>query len=253
MLRFKVTGSEIRLIEQESLASGSVGVVVSQFEFDDEWNDYSRTAVFKRAGTIRDYMQLLDEDNKCVVPWEVLASQGKLLVGVFGSTTKDDTFIRTSRYAYAGDIYEGTNTNPTEPVEPTQNIYEQVLGLATEAHNSVTSVETAISGGSTGQVMTKLSNTDKDIGWVTIESGGGGKQSFILPFTAQDWVAVDDKYKLTISTSQHSLGISATVSTVERNTGTVFTNTTWTYTRSANGTINIVSDIAYDGRAILTE
>ena len=79
----EVKGCTISL-RQPPLAGGTVGDVTVEFHFDEVWNGYTRTAVFRAHG--KTVLMLLASD-RCTLPPEATAG-GDVLLGVFGVCTQ---------------------------------------------------------------------------------------------------------------------------------------------------------------------
>ena len=59
----------------------SVNYLYAGFTFSSDWpEETARIAIFKMGG--KAYKVLLDENNECIVPWEVLVNPGNMLVSV---------------------------------------------------------------------------------------------------------------------------------------------------------------------------
>ena len=104
------------------IASGGVNEVKIDFLFCDKWNNLTKTAVFYQTEDAV-YHQLLDEDNSCFVPWEVLRNPGFFYIGVFGSNEEK---TRTSEIARCV-IKQGAITEETAVPKPSPDIYAQIL------------------------------------------------------------------------------------------------------------------------------
>lgn len=101
---------------REPVTSGSVNVYEVQFEFSDDWDGLTRTAVF-RAGKTEISVQLVDTD-RCVLPWEVLAEPDlRLWAGVYG--TQSGALVLPTVWESLGTILEGAlpgdETRPPTP------------------------------------------------------------------------------------------------------------------------------------------
>lgn len=80
--------NQLTVRQREPVTSGSVHVCLVSFQFSKEWDNLTRTAVF-RAGT-ESRAALLDETGQCAVPWEVLQASGvRLYAGVYGAKGND--------------------------------------------------------------------------------------------------------------------------------------------------------------------
>ena len=116
------TDQVLAVSDRPIISSGNINVDRIQFQFCAKWNDYVKTAVFYR--TAKDvYHVLLDEQDSCFIPKEVLCSSGLLHIGVFGIK---DTVRRTSSVVtYRVEL--GTITEATAVPDPTPDIYTQIL------------------------------------------------------------------------------------------------------------------------------
>lgn len=107
----------------EPVTSGSVNVYDVHFEFSPDWQGMTRTAVFRSTGN--PVSVLLDEDNRCTIPWYVLTTQNRdLSVGVYG-TIGDDVVLPTI-WASLGPILEGAAPGD-DARPPTPELWQQEL------------------------------------------------------------------------------------------------------------------------------
>jgi hypothetical protein len=109
-------------VSELKLASGNRNSVEIHVGFSAEWNGYTKSAVFftDRDSTV---YEMLMEDDKCIVPSEVLSSHGVMYVGVRGVTPDavKTTFLLRYRVAKGAPIGTGT------AVEPTSDLCQQIL------------------------------------------------------------------------------------------------------------------------------
>ena len=113
----------LKLNEKEMLTSGSVNVYEVQFTFDSDWDGLDRMAVFRAGNKSR--AVLLDETNRCMIPWEVLqTSRQTLYAGVYGSLN-GETVLPTI-WTSLGTIIPGTNTAELS-APPTPSIWDDLL------------------------------------------------------------------------------------------------------------------------------
>ena len=111
--------------QREPVTSGSVNVYEARFEFSEDWDGLTRTAVFRAGPASRSV--LLDDSNACVVPWEVLEHHHpltRLMAGVYG--TRDGDVVLPTVWASLGVIQEGAA--PRGDVRPpTPELWQQAL------------------------------------------------------------------------------------------------------------------------------
>ena len=119
-------GRDIQRCEYTVLTARSVETVTAHFDFDAEWDGYTKTAVFASGDTKR---VLLDRSNQCIVPWEVLTQPGRLQIGVVGMDGgKILPSVKATVY-----INKGIYTDGTAPSEPTPTEYAQLISLSENA------------------------------------------------------------------------------------------------------------------------
>lgn len=130
MFKLQINKSIIKVKEKEPIVSGASNVYSVAFEFDSEWDNLMRTAVFKVESTAID---VILENNICTVPWEVLSKDniGKALwVGVFGS---DEDGVRLPAiWNQLGIIHPGTELG-VKAKKPRADIVAQIYSAAKEA------------------------------------------------------------------------------------------------------------------------
>ncbi len=128
MITIKLDKTKISVLSTEQLTSGSKNVYICQFSFNEDWDGLDRTAVFQAGSHNRKI--LLDGENNCQIPHEVLAAPGKnLYVGVRG--TRGGELVLPSRMINLGYIHIGAND--PEFTEPSPDAYGQILSFAREA------------------------------------------------------------------------------------------------------------------------
>ncbi len=118
------------------IASGGVNEDIAEFSFCPLWDGFAKTAIFYRDETEK-YYAIIDSENKCVIPWEVLQSDGKVFFGVYG--VKGDVRRTTEILGYK--IKLGAFDEKLKPSEPTPDIYSQYVNRIIEVENRVTPIE----------------------------------------------------------------------------------------------------------------
>ena len=121
VIKLHADGQKLYVLSHPCVASGSEKCVTVQVTFSPEWDECTKSAVFFTSLDDTAYEVLLI-DNACVVPHEVLAVATDLFIGVRGI---NDGKIPTSLVKY--EISEGTPTGNATPVEPTPDVYQQIL------------------------------------------------------------------------------------------------------------------------------
>lgn len=115
----------------EPMTSGSQNVYPVQFVFSAEWEYLAKVAVFatelgKDGPGNSVWNVLIDDNNRCFIPWEVnLVHSQHVYVGVYG--TKNGNIILPTVWADLGNVLLGVTTGlDSEP--PTPDIHDQILG-----------------------------------------------------------------------------------------------------------------------------
>ena len=129
------------------LTSRMVGVPV-RFEFGPIWDGLIKAAVFQGSGASITVM--LFRTNEVELPYEVLMSAGSTLkIGVEGRDP-GGALVIPSTLVEVGKILEGADPHGTEPGEPTEPVWGQIMAKVdalealTEKMVDVEALETAI-------------------------------------------------------------------------------------------------------------
>lgn len=117
-IEFALSHSFIRLVKRTLVTSQSKNYVQAHFDVrSDDWTA-PITAIFSARNNA--YSVLLDENNTCIIPWEVLTSAGTVDVSAFCGDR------HTANIAQFTVVQSGY-TEGEMPSEPTPTVYEQIL------------------------------------------------------------------------------------------------------------------------------
>lgn len=136
--------SSLTVLQKSIITSGSVNVFEVRFQFDNDWDDLERIAVF-RVGK-KSVSVTLDNTNTCKIPWECVCENdiGKeVLVGVYGMI--DTTVVLPTIWAGLGNLKEGCSLGSTA-LPATPSVAEQVLAQVLSARDAVFSAIRANGG-----------------------------------------------------------------------------------------------------------
>lgn len=123
MFILQANKNELLVKHREMITSGSVNVHKAKFYFDECWDGFARTAVFKTVN--KSISVILDSENICMIPYEVLEKDKvDLYIGVYG--TKGEDIVLPTIWAFATKIVLGVDIGE-EPTPPTPDIWEQIL------------------------------------------------------------------------------------------------------------------------------
>lgn len=106
-----------------TVAAGDKKTVQLSVDFDSAWNGLTKSAVFFTSTNNKTY-EVIMLGNTCIVPMEVLVDKCHLFMGVRGidnsGAVKTSTLIKYK-------IESGTPVGNASPVEPTPDVYQQIL------------------------------------------------------------------------------------------------------------------------------
>lgn len=142
------------IIEQCPLhwSSNTVDYITATFDLDSEWEecDVVKAVWSGRRATI---VALLDANNTCVVPHEVLATVGKVNVNLTGTVYRDgEEFTRITTYPFNAITIDATarvDGDETAPVTPSQfDQFVEAVKSETEKVTGMTAVAETLPTGS---------------------------------------------------------------------------------------------------------
>lgn len=117
-IEFALSHSFIRLVKRTLVTSQSKNYVQAHFDVrSDDWTA-PITAIFRADNNA--YSVLLDSENSCIIPWEVLTSAGTVNVSAFCGDR------HTANIAQFTVVQSGY-TEGEMPSEPTPTVHEQIL------------------------------------------------------------------------------------------------------------------------------
>lgn len=130
MFQVTVSKNQAVVTETEPITSGSVDVYQILFTFSDDWDGFTRYAVFDDGD--RRIEILLDETNICYIPWEVMTDPEDVVeVGVYGVNGRQ---VLPTIWAELGKIQEGVIEGelPSESPPPLWQITYDALSRRVE-------------------------------------------------------------------------------------------------------------------------
>ena len=119
-----------KLVVYNSTISDSIRYEKIKFNFPSGWDGYTKTAIFKNFDKAINVVLNCDNNlctgvDECYIPHEVIKTP-EFTVSVFG--TKEDSRITTSRVRVK--VLQSGYEEGDIPLEPTFEVYEQLVGLA---------------------------------------------------------------------------------------------------------------------------
>lgn len=107
------------------ISSGEVNTVKVHVDFSDDWDNFGKSAVFYTSYNTRDIYEMVMTDDECIVPSEVMSKAGTLYIGIRG-VNSDKNKVKTTSLVKL-KISEGAPTGNSTEIEPTPDVYQQLL------------------------------------------------------------------------------------------------------------------------------
>ena len=136
MIEFAVSVQRQRITCEKvrgELVSGLQGVKV-RFTWSGEWRQLRRIAVFRAGSMSRNVMDL---ENECEIPWEVLAEPGHMLMIGIQGTNEEGTAVTPTLEAEMGEIQQGANPSDDPTADPTMPAWKWLEGLINKAISGI--------------------------------------------------------------------------------------------------------------------
>jgi hypothetical protein len=179
-MKIIVTPHTITLNKTEIVNEGEYNINTCEFELSEEYQGLSCVAVFTNGTDT--YSQIIS-NNQCIIPSEVLQSEGTMMVGVYGYEVDGDNLIkRYSPTPVTFYIEKGSYTMADEPTPPSPSIVEQLQAQITENANNITTLDGLVSANTQAietinqelpsfakktEIPTKTSQLTNDSGYIT--------------------------------------------------------------------------------------
>lgn len=133
MIFAKISGQSVH-IRYDEVVSDSVEYLKVKFEYSDDWQGYTKTAVFTNEALDKSVAVVLEEgsslyigENTCLVPYEVIKAP-EFRVSVFG--IKGESLI-TASAGYVEVVASGY-CEGDEPASPSQSEYQQIINIMSD-------------------------------------------------------------------------------------------------------------------------
>jgi hypothetical protein len=129
LLKIAVKDNKLIKVRDTLMIEDTVNGIKCNFEFRSDWSNLKPTVVFARGHIYpatknpQTIPALLDDNNECVVPPEIVSERGEFSIGLLGES--DDSRIVTDWLYYKTKL--GCYDVVINPNPPTPNIYDQIL------------------------------------------------------------------------------------------------------------------------------
>lgn len=124
IVRVACIDQRLILASTPKIASGGRNEDRVIFEFCSLWTGFEKVAVFYRDPE-HVYTMVIDTENSCIIPHEVLKDEGEFFFGVFGVNGDVTRTSEILKYR----VEKGAITEAAEIPDPTPELYEQLLAL----------------------------------------------------------------------------------------------------------------------------
>ena len=147
---FTIRNQSMYLTTRGKIVADSQGYLGAKFLFTDDWNGTIKIAQFKRDSLF--YNILLDANNECTVPWEVLVDEGIFIANVFGNNPQNSANRIITVNPVEVHVEKSGLTAGELPSNPTIGIDGQVLyEIYRYAEEAAASAQTAQNASITSQ------------------------------------------------------------------------------------------------------
>ena len=183
-MKIIVNPHDLTIDEKSIVNEGEYNITQLDFEFSEEYtNDLVKKAIF--IGNDGKAYEMVIFNNACMIPSEILLKNQLVLLGVYAYKVDEDNLVL--RYSPTPKMFQISNGSykadsvPSEEITPTQ--YEQYMQALQDGLNELYAVVGDIqdlpnriipSGGDSGQVLAKRSDSNYDVEWITVSGGGSG-------------------------------------------------------------------------------
>ena len=133
IIQVKTADQVLSAVLVPKLAPHNQNSVKLTVDFDSAWDGYGKSAVFYTKSNPTPFEKVLDANDACLVPPEVLAEPGYLFITVKGVKTSNNSVKASARLKLK--VSEGMPLSVVS--EPTEDVYSQLLGAYGHLNNAV--------------------------------------------------------------------------------------------------------------------
>ncbi len=138
-MRFKIERNQIIRLDREPVTTKNVKTIECEFSFSEDYAGLNTFAVFYRDAQNNRFAEL--RDGKCMLPWEMLETDGILYVGAYGvKNTSGNVEKRMTTNAVAVCVLASLSSSTAPNMAPTPDLWEQyraeVMGYRNDAQQA---------------------------------------------------------------------------------------------------------------------
>jgi hypothetical protein len=171
-MKFILDKDKVQILDKHNLKSGSINYYIAEVEHDESWDNLTIEAriVRKENGIIQEVGKSIAViNNEMYIDKEL---SGTYAIGFIGYTIENNVKtmqISTNLVGLYFNMGAGEIEVDNSQDLPTPTEWEVYISQIQEM---IDGIEPVPKGGTTGQALVKKSDTDGDVEWKTIESGG---------------------------------------------------------------------------------
>lgn len=170
-MNIQVTPHTITINVNTDINAGEYNITPCVFQFSEEYESLTKEAIFSDCSGNVVKKAILN--NQCIIPFEVLETQGNVLLGVFAySTENDELVLRYSPKPQYFNVKNGSYREGNDPDLPIPSEWEQVLEQINEAITETNNLNIAVEKTEHTTTIT-LTKKDGTTQTVQIEDGIG--------------------------------------------------------------------------------
>ena len=129
LAKIAVKDNKLIKVRDTLMIEDTINGIKCTFEFRSDWSNFRKTIVFARGhiypaiSNPQTISILLDDNNECVVPPEILSESGEFSIGLIG---EDDNSRIVTNWLYYKTKW-GCYDTGIAPNPPTPTVYEEIL------------------------------------------------------------------------------------------------------------------------------
>jgi hypothetical protein len=225
LLKIAVKDNKLIKVKDTLMIEDTINGIRCQFEFRSDWSALNTTVAFARGHIYpstedpQTIPALLDVNNECIVPPEIISERGEFSIGLFGEN--NDGRIVTNWLYYKTQL--GCYDVLTPPNPPTPSEYDKILGALNNKSNIEHKHDEYVTN---DYLLETLKNNIKaaKIGEVTLfASAWKGEDSLYSQVVNIDGVTENSQVDLTPDVQQLAIFYNKDLSFVTENDGGVVT------------------------------
>lgn len=129
----------VEIKKDEITNQGEYNIQSCEFQFSDEYAGLINVAVFSKGSIVK---EITLENNTCIIPYEMLETEGIVTVGVYGYEIDGDNLVK--RYSPTTDrflVQSGSYKLGDEPTPPSPSVIEKLQADVAKNTNDISDLQ----------------------------------------------------------------------------------------------------------------